>query len=151
MKSFSLYIFISVCCLLIVACSNKKTQKEQKKEQFENAFNSVEELQEKASEDTAFAKSKEYATQMERACIEMAKKTSDMNTNEKLLLEFEVALKALKQSTDRIKENPQLANDASFMEKTKAKVDKVREYQQNLKKAQLSSVEEKKFYELCHQ
>jgi len=88
---------------------------------------------------------------MERACIEMAKKTSDMNTNEKLLLEFEVALKALKQSTDRIKENPQLANDASFMEKTKAKVDKVREYQQNLKKAQLSSVEEKKFYELCHQ
>jgi hypothetical protein len=74
MKTFS-FIFIVLCCILVSSCSNKKqTQEEQKKEQFENVYNSAEELQEKAAKDSNFAKSKEYSAKMEKACIEMYKK-----------------------------------------------------------------------------
>lgn len=152
MKYFSIYVFIIFCSLLMGSCSNKKrTQEEQKKEQFEDAFIKSEKLQEKAAHDSVFAKSKEYASQMEKTSIEMSKKTFNMKENDKLFLEFEVALKALKECTDKIKKNPELSKDNLFMENTQAKIDKVLEYQQSLKKAQLNSIEKKKFYELCHQ
>jgi len=134
------------------ACGKKKqSQEEQKKEQFEDAFTTTEELQEKAIEDPEFAKSKEYTSQMEDACIEMSKKTFNMRETDKLLLEFEVALNALKEYTDKIKKNPELSKDASFTEKIQTKVNKVIDYQQKLKKTRLNPLEKKKFDALCHQ
>jgi len=150
MKTFS-FIFIVFFCILVSSCSNKKqTQEEQKKEQFENAYNSAEELQEKAAKDSNFAKSNEYSAKMEKACIEMSKKTFNMKDNEKLLLEFETALAALKEYADKIEKDPQLAKDKSFMEIAQIRGEKVLECQQNLKKAQLNPIEKKKFYELCY-
>ena len=132
------------------ACNSKQTQEEQKKEQFEDAFNTSQELKEKAAQDSNFAKSKEYASQMEKAAIEISKKTFNMNTNEKMLLEFEVALKSLKQSMDEIKKNPELSKEVSFMGKVQSKAGKVRELQQSLKKVNLNPLEKEKFNELCH-
>lgn len=146
------YIFILSCGLLMCACNNKKQAlEEQKKDQFEDAFNTSEELKEKAAKDPQFAKSKEYSSQMEKACIEMSKKTSTMNENEKMLLEFETALKTLKLNTDKLKQNPGLSKDVLFMGKVQAKAGKVRELQQSLKKVNLNPLEKEKFNELCHQ
>lgn len=150
MKLFPNYIVIFFCCLIMGACNSKQTQEEQKKEQFEDAFNTSQELKEKAAQDSNFAKSKEYASQMEKAAIEISKKTFNMNTNEKMLLEFEVALKSLKQSMDEIKKNPELSKEVSFMGKVQAKAGKVRELQQSLKKVNLNPLEKEKFNELCH-
>lgn len=105
---------------------------------------------EKAIEDPEFAKSKEYTSQMEDACIEMSKKTFNMRETDKLLLEFEVALNALKEYTDKIKKNPELSKDASFAEKIQTKANKVIDYQQKLKKARLNPLEKRKFDALCH-
>jgi hypothetical protein len=151
MKSFLVYVFIVFCCLSITSCGNKKQNRiEQKREQYENAYNSAEELQEKAARDTNYAKSKEYSKQMEKICIEMSKKTFDMKESEKLLLEFEAALDALKECTDKIEKDPQLKKDKSFMEKAQDRAEKVLDYQQKLKKMQLNPEEKKKFHELCY-
>lgn len=134
------------------SCHNKKqTQEEQTKEQFEDDFDTSEEFQDKAAQDSNFAKSKEYASQMEKASIEMSKKTFNMPENEKILLEFEVALKNLKQHTDKLKQNTKLSKDVSFMEEMQTKASKVREYQQCLKKANLNPQEKDKFDKLSRQ
>lgn len=132
-------------------CSNKQTVEEQENEQIEEAFNMVEELQEKASKDSNFIKSKEYSSQMEKAAIEMSKKTFNMPVNEKLLFEYEVSLKNLKLNTDKLKQNPDLSKDLSFVKETQTKADKVREYYQSLQKTNLNSQEKKKFDKLNHQ
>lgn len=149
MKLFPNYIVIFFC-LIMGACNSKQTQEEQKKEQFEDAFNTSQELQEKAAQDSNFAKSKEYASQMEKAAIELSQKTFNMNTNEKMLLEFDVAIKSLKQSMDEIKKDPELSKDLAFIKGIRAKADKVLTYQQSLKKLNLNPTEKKKFEELCH-
>ena len=134
------------------ACNNKKpSYKELENEQFEEAFNMVEELQEKASQDSNFIKSKEYSSQMEKAAIEMSKKTNNMPVNEKLLFEYEVSIKNLKLNTDKLKQNPDLSKDLSFAKETQTKADKVREYYQSLQKANLNSQEKVKFDKLNHQ
>ncbi len=136
---------------MAMSACNKQTQKEQKTEQFEDAFNTSQELQEKVVADSGFANSEEYLSQMEKASIDMSKKTFNMNENEKMLIEFQVSLKTLKQYTDKLKQHPELSKDASFMEKIQAKAEKVREYQQSLKKVNLNPIEKEKFNELCHQ
>ncbi|MCE5332163.1 MAG: hypothetical protein LLF95_08475 [Bacteroidales bacterium] len=136
---------------MAMSACNKQTQEEQKPEQFEDAFNTSQELQEKAVADSGFANSEEYRSQMENASIEMSKKTFNMNENEKMLLEFEVSLKKLKQYTDQLKQHPELSKDASFMGKVQVKAAKVRELQQSLKKVNLTLLEKEKFSELCHQ
>lgn len=88
---------------------------------------------------------------MEWFSIEMSKKTFNMPENEKILLEFEVALRNLKQHTDKLKQNPKLSRNVSFMEKIQAKADKVREYQQSLKKTNLNPQEKDKFDKLSRQ
>ncbi len=136
---------------MAMSACNKQTQKEQKTEQFEDAFNTSQELQEKAVADSGFANSAEYRSQMEKASIEMSKKTFDMNVNEKLLLEFEISLNGLKQYTDRLKQHPELSKDASFVKKVQAKAGKVREYHESLKKVNLNPKEKEKFNELSYQ
>ena len=88
---------------------------------------------------------------MEKTGIEMAKNSGNMIANEKLLLEFEVALKALKQNTDNIKRNPVLSKDVAFMKNTQVKAEKVLACHQSLKKVHLSPDQEQKFYKLNHQ
>lgn len=149
MKIFPNYIVILSCCLILISCNSKQTQEEQKKEQFEDAFNTTQELQEKAALDSNFANSKEYSSQMEKAAIEMSKKTYNMNSNEKMLLEFEVALKSLKQSMAESKRNPELSKNLTFAKNIQAKANKVLVYQQNIKKLDLNQTEKKKFQDLC--
>ena len=152
MKPFYIYIFIIFFGLLMSACNNKKpSHEEQENEQFEEAINKVEELQEKAAQDSNFIKSKEYSSQMEKAAIEMSKKTSNMPVNERMLFEYEVALRNLKQYTNKLKQKPDLSRDISFMKETQTKADKVREYYKSLQKANLNPQEEEKFYKLNHQ
>lgn len=136
---------------MAMSACNKQTKEEQKPEQFEDAFNTSQELQEKAVADSGFANSEEYRSQMEKASIDMSKKTFNMNENEKMLIEFELSLKTLKQYTDKLKQHPGLSKDVSFMEKVQAKARKIREYQQSLKKVNLNPIEKGKFNELCHQ
>ncbi|MDD3322109.1 MAG: hypothetical protein PHS59_11770 [Paludibacter sp.] len=150
MRFIAKYLFI-ILCLLIISCNKtKQTQEEQTKTEYKNALYTSEELQQKAEDNQEFAKSKEYADQMQKVKIEMSKQTSIMNENEKLLLEFEVSLKKLKEFTTQIKENPGLSKDGVFMKRVLARADKVREYQQSLKKLNLNPIEKKKFQELCH-
>jgi len=151
MKRFPIYVFIISCVLFNSSCNNKKqSQEEQKHEQFEEAFIATEKLQKKAAQDSNFAKSREYSSQMEKANIEMSKKTFNMNENEKSLLEFEVSLINLKQYTNQLKKHPKLSRNVSFMETIQAEADKVRKYQQILKKANLNPQEKEKFEELSH-
>ncbi len=150
MKSYFKY-FLIAACILTAACNSKQAKVEQSENEYKDAFYTTEELQEKAKEDPEFASSEEYRSQMENARMEMSKQTTNMSENDRLLLEFEVSLKALKQNTDEIKQNKNLTNDASFMKKVLAKADKVREYQQRLKNLNLNSVQKLKYEELCHQ
>jgi len=153
MKSTYIYILLILSCLVVMsACNNKKqTHEEQQKDKFEGAYYTAEELEKKAAQDSNFAKSKEYASKMGEAAIEMSKNTFNMKANEKLLLEFEIALKALKQNTEDIRKNPTLSKDASFVKATQAKAEKVLTYYQSLKKAHLSPDEESKFNKLNRQ
>ncbi len=150
MKPISL-ILVLCCCIMLSCNNNKQNSISEKQDQYEEAFNQSEKLKEEASKNPEFAKSKEYSKQMERAAIEMAKNTHGLNQSDKLLLEFELALKSLKQNTELLKQNPKLTKDLSFLEKTQAKADKVREYQQMIKKINLNPTEKKKFDELCQQ
>ena len=134
------------------ACTQKQEkQEQQKEEEYQDAFDKVDELQQKAAKDTGFAKSSEFNAQMEKAAIELSKKTSKLSENQKLLLEFETSIKALKQSTNDIKQQPSLSKNKSFLELVQNRASKVREYQQALKKAPLTPDEKKKFEELNHQ
>jgi hypothetical protein len=153
MRYFHIYTFILIisCALFIISCNKKKESVEEKKEKFEDAFNTVEELQDKAAQDTNFANSKEYKLNLERAMFEMSRKTAKMSENEKLLLGYRVSLKALKEYTDDLKQNPALARDASYMEKVQARAAKVREYYVSLEKVKMNPHELEEFNQLSHQ
>ena len=140
-----------VCLWHLPVLKNRKKQEQQKEEEYQDAFDKVDELQQKAAKDTGFAKSSEFNAQMEKAAIELSKKTSKLSENQKLLLEFETSIKALKQSTNDIKQQPSLSKNKSFLELVQNRASKVREYQQALKKAPLTPDEKKKFEELNHQ
>lgn len=154
MKNFPFRIYISIILyiLLISACNNKKQSHDyDENDQIENILSEVEELQEKAAQDSGFINSKEYASRMVQANIEMAKKTNNMPVNEKLLFEYEVTIKNLKLNTDKIKQNPDLLKDVAFEKETQIKAGKVREYYQRLQKANLNQQEKEKFDKLNHQ
>ena len=151
MKSFHACLSIIFCGLLIISCNKKEESKEEKKEKFEDAFNTVEALQDKATLDSNFAKSKEYSSQLEKAVFEMSKKTAKMSENEKLLLVYKVSLKALKEYTDELKQNSRLLKDPLFMEKVQTRATKVREYYVSLEKVKLNPHELEEFNQLSHQ
>jgi hypothetical protein len=151
MKIFHNYTIILGCVCLMSACNNKPTEKQQVKEQLEESIITIDKLQEKASRDSQFANSKEYAAEMEKVSIEIAKKRCSLPDNEKLLIEFESSLKVLKLYSDRLKKDPSLAKKSSYMRIVEEKTSKVRDYQQTLKKANLNASEKKKFEELEHQ
>jgi len=150
MRFISKYLFIILCFLLTSCNKTKQAQEEQTKTEYKNAFYISEELKQKAEDNQEFAKSKVYTEQMEKAKVEMSKQTYIMTVNEKLLLEFEVSLKKLKEFTTQIKVNPGLSKDGAFMKRVLTRADKVREYQQSLKKLNLNPIDKKKFQELCH-
>lgn len=146
MKRLTKQFQLLLACLFIVSCTGKQADSQQ--QQFEDAFNTTEELQLKAEQDSNFSNSKEYAAQMERAAIEMSKKTANLQSNEKMLLEFELAIKSLKQSMDEVKKKPELSHDLTFKKAIKTKSDKVLLYYQSIKKLNLSAAESHRFKEL---
>ncbi|HNX89205.1 MAG TPA: hypothetical protein PKH58_08990 [Paludibacteraceae bacterium] len=135
------------------ACVTKSQDDDagENKKQLENTYNTVEELREKAAANPEFIHSKEYASQMERAGIEMSKTTNHLKKYEVLLMEYEIALKNLKHSSDKIKSNPNLTENELFMTEMQRKADKVRAYYQTLKTMKLSQMETENFIRLSHQ
>ena len=102
-------------------------------------------IQEKALEDSNFMHSDQYRKEMERAAIEASKRTNDLRANEKLLLEYETAVKLLKEYAEKAAKDASLYQDASFSEKLKVRSDRVREIYVKLKKANLNPLEKRKF------
>lgn len=150
MKLLRVY-FVFICFFMALASCQKKSQQEERKDVYEEASNATQDLQEKAAQDTGFAKSKDYAAQMERAGIQMAKQTAQMDTNEKLLLEFEIALRNLKQSSEKVKQAPNLLKNKKFVELLQEKVATVRDLRKKLQDAKLADAEKVRFDELCRQ
>ena len=82
---------------------------------------------------------------MEQAAIEASKRTNGLRANEKLLLEYETAVKLLKEYAEKAVKDASLYQDASFSEKLKVRSDRVREIYVKLKKANLNPLEKRKF------
>jgi hypothetical protein len=142
-------IFFSI--FLITACnSNKKQPLEEQKKQINEAYNKIDELQEKAAQDSDYAKSKEYSQQMEKANIELAKKTSNISEIDKLLIEYETELKALEVYSKKLLKQPKLSEDKKFTDEMLMKGNKVRELYQKLSTSTLSAKQKKKFQELSY-
>lgn len=154
MNRLFLYVLLFfLFVMLLNGCNNyrENNQEEVKIIIAENAFKTIDSLNKKASNDTAFKNSEAYAMQMERVNIEMAKNNHDLNQSAMLLFEFEIAIKNLKQATTLLKQNKALSKNMSFMAQIRTKADKVREYQQMIKKSNLTTEEKKKYDELCRQ
>jgi hypothetical protein len=62
-----------------------------------------------------------------------------------LLLEYETAVKLLKEYAEKAAKDASLYQDASFSEKLKVRSDRVREIYVKLKKANLNPLEKRKF------
>lgn len=145
------YSLLSITSLLLLfACSGNKSSNEEVKK-VNSAYSSIEELENRAINDSNYSKSSEYAAQMERAHIDIAKKTSGMNAAERLLLEYEFALSGYRTYQEKFQQNSTLANDKNFCAILQSKADQVRQCYQALSSQILSPEQQSRFNELNHQ
>lgn len=144
-------ITLLCCTLFIMACGNKKPDNEQEIKEINNAYTNIDNLDEKIATDSNYKKSSNYGAEFERAQIELAKKTKGLDSNEKLLLEYEMALKNLKTFTEKSKLNNDLLKDKGFASVIELKANRVREFQQELKKQKLTPEQLNRFNELSTQ
>lgn len=139
-----IYCIVFFSCLLW-ACNSPSSKEEGLKKECEEAYDAMDRIQEKALEDSNFMHSDQYRKEMERAAIEASRRTSGLRANEKLLLEYETAVKLLKEYAEKAAKDASLYQDASFSEKLKVRSDRVREIYVKLKKANLNPLEKRKF------
>lgn len=152
MKFSQLSLLLLLIIFLFGACvQNNNSEKQKLVNELENAYKNVATLQEKAQNDTLFAKSDEYRKSMEKIQIEISKKTALLNSNDKLLIRFEAETKLLKNFSDELKSNPGLSTDAEFMRMFKNKANEVRMLYQTLKVANLNDDQKKLFDNLNKQ
>ena len=83
--------------------------------------------------------------------IAKAKQQSALQTTEKLLLEYELALKSLRKYSSKLKSTPELQKNKDFMVAVEAEASKVRDCYKTLQKSNLTSEEKEKFEQLTHQ
>jgi hypothetical protein len=140
-------IYLTIIFWLAIACQSNKPQNTEIIDSSDGY--SLEELEVMAATDSSFRNSKAYSFYMEKACLEHAKTLSQVNDKGKLLKEFEKSIISLRESTNKIKANPSLSKDKKFSTLVQLKADRVREYQQLLKKLPLTEAEEKEFVRIC--
>lgn len=148
MKNLKFTAFIFIGILGIASCKSKKQDNKVTNNMKGTAF-SLEEIQTQAALDPNFKKTAMYRSYMEKAAIELSKKNYQLNNRKELLQDFENALKNLRASTDKIKQNPDLAKDQQFITLVQFKAERVREYQQLLKKLPLNLYEMEQYEKLC--
>ena len=95
-----IYCIVFFSCLLW-ACNSPSSKEEGLKKECEEAYDAMDRIQEKALEDSNFMHSDQYRKEMERAAIEASKRTNGLRANEKLLLEYETAVKLLKEYAEK--------------------------------------------------
>lgn len=135
--------------LVMVGCTqNTSKLNPEQSRNIDNAQEQINRLNEQVEQDPAFKKTPEYALEMERKQIEIAKNLRGLTDNEKLLMRYELALKDLNAYTDRLKANVELSKNSFFMETFQNHGNTVRELYQLLSKTQLSSTEKFRFNEL---
>lgn len=145
------FVILLVFLLSLYSCKKDKQNRETKGiEEVSNAYNEIEEIRSKASSDTSYANSKEYAKDVEKKGIEFAKKTSDLAETDKLLIEYETELKALEVYSRKLLKQPKLSEDKNFTNEMLMKGTKVRELYQKLSTSTLSAKQKKKFQELSY-
>lgn len=145
------FVILLVFLLSLYSCKKDKQNAESKEiQQVSNAYNDIEEIRSKASTDTSYANSKEYAKDVERKGIEFAKKTSDLAENDKLLIEYETELKTLEIYSKKLLKQPNLSEDKKFTDEMLIKGTKVRELYQKLSASTLSAKQKKRFQELSY-
>lgn len=145
------FVILLVFLLSLYSCKKDKQNAESKEiQQVSNAYNDIEEIRSKASTDTSYANSKEYAKDVERKGIEFAKKTSDLAENDKLLIEYETELKTLEIYSKKLLKQPNLSEDKKFTDEMLIKGTKVRELYQKLSTSTLSAKQKKRFQELSY-
>ena len=149
MKIQKSIVFILIPFLF--ACNSKKEEKIKVEKECKKANAQIEDLNIRAAKDSNFRKSEEFRTKMESAYIAKAKQQSALQTTEKLLLEYELALKSLRKYSSKLKSTPELQKNKDFMVAVEAEASKVRDCYKTLQKSNLTSEEKEKFEQLTHQ
>jgi hypothetical protein len=143
MKSSRIYFIFTISCgLLLTSCNKKQSSEEQK---IEDVSQKADELSTKAVTDSTFTSSDEYKSEMDRFNAALIKKTIAMDENERLLVFFESSLRMLKQYSDKVKQNPALVRNKNYMKIAQEWGYKVQEYNQALKKVNLTPNQKGKF------
>lgn len=134
---------LATTCLVLLACQSKKTPNIEKNDTgYEHSI----EMDAKAISDSNFMKSKAYSFYKEKEGIELAKK---LKNHGEVLQEFEKSITSLRESTDKLKLNPDLSKNKQFTASIQLKAGKVREYQQLLKSMPLNDIEKERYKSLC--
>ena len=138
-----------LCSIFFWGCTNNTSKLDsEQREIIDNAQEQINSLNERAENDSVFSKTPEYAAEMERKQIEIAKSMRGLTVNERLLQKYELSLNDLNTYSIRLKKNPDLAKNSFFMETFQKHGNSVREFYQILSETQLSSTEKKHFDEL---
>lgn len=148
------HIKLSLLFLLIVgftACKKSKTDtnsEAQQKAHYEKVYNVCDSLQEITEQDTGAIHENEFGRKMEHAMCEKAKLMRGLSNEDKLLVEYDGAKNLLICISKEGKEHPELYKDEKFIKTANDKMEKVREYYGQLKKASLNYDQRKRFYEI---
>lgn len=148
------HIKLSLLFLLIVgftACKKSKTDANsevQQKAYYEKVYNVCDSLQEITEQDTGAIHENEFGRKMEHAMCEKAKLMRGLSNEDKLLVEYDGAKDLLIRISKEGKEHPELYKDEKFIKTANDKMEKVREYYGQLKKASLNYDQRKRFYEI---
>ena len=144
------------CVLLLllmaqVGCNKSSDEHKVQKRNYQSASSQIKELETRAARDSDFKKTDEFRRKMEHACIERAKQQSALQTSEKILVDYELAINSLRKYTVRLKKNSDLCQDKNFMAAVENEASKVRDCYRTLQNSSLTSVEKEKFDQLTHQ
>lgn len=145
MNRILIVIFAS---LIFVACNSNTSKPNAEQQEIDNAYLQINELNQRAEKDSSFQNTPEYAAEMERKQIEIAKSMRGLSDNDKLLLKYELAIKDLELYHQRLKTKPDLSKNRFFMETFQKHGNTTRKIYQQLMKTTLNSEEKNRFNEL---
>lgn len=134
------------------SCGNKqKAAATENQEEITDLESKIEYLNTKAENDSDFKKSQNYISQIEKTNIQLANEKAKAMTPERMLEKYESSIENLKSLTEKLKQNPTLANNKSFIKKMQDEASEVRECYQTIKKQSLTDSQKIKFKKLTNQ
>lgn len=151
MKQIGIGWVLLLFLMLQVSCSKSSDEHKTQKTNYQSASEQIKNLETIAARDSNFKKSDEFRRKMEKACIARAKQQSELETSDKTLIEYELAINSLRKYTVRLKKNPDYRQDKNFMAAVENEASKVRDCYGILQKSNLTSEEKEKFEQLTHQ